>query len=127
MTDIVRYTQLGDHQSLVKNAIATVGKLQGQGYEVTEIDNKWLKPDADYKGIHMTVVSKEGQPFELQFHSPESLAVKNKNHMLYEESRKVSTPKTRKHELQSQMKANTAAMPSPDGIENLQNYRKEEE
>lgn len=126
MKDIVRYTQLSDHSAIVKDAIATREKLEAKGYEITEVDNKWLKKDADYKGIHMTVVSPEGQSFELQFHSPESLSVKDKNHKLYEESRKPDTPAPRKKELQAQMRANTASMPDPDGIDGLQNFEKGE-
>lgn len=125
MNDLVRYTQLGAHNDLVANAVSTKGMLEAKGFEVTEVDNKWLKQDAVYKGIHMTVKSPEGQSFELQFHSSESMAVKNENHKMYEESRKVGTSDDRRAELEAKMKSNTSSMPNPAGAERLQNYRKE--
>lgn len=125
MNDLVRYTQLGAHNDLVANAASTKGMLEARGFEITEVDNKWLKQDAVYKGIHMTVKSPEGQSFELQFHSSESMAVKNENHKMYEESRKVGTSNARRAELESKMKSNTSSMPNPAGVEQLQNYRKE--
>ncbi len=125
MNDLVRYTQMGAHDSLVANAVSTKGMLEAKGFEVTEVDNKWLKQDAVYKGIHMTVRSPEGQSFELQFHSSESMAVKNENHKMYEEARKVGTSEARRKELQAKMKSNTASMPDPAGVDRLQNYKKE--
>ena len=125
MNDLVRYTQLGAHNDLVANAVSTKGMLEAKGFEVTEVDNKWLKQDAVYKGIHMTVKSPEGQSFELQFHSSESMSVKNENHKMYEEARKVGTSESRRAELEAKVKSNTSSMPNPAGVERLQNYRKE--
>ena len=117
--DVVRYTTMGKHDDLANKAGEIITRLEKSGYEVPKVENKYLIPDTDYKGIHLDVVSPTGLKFELQVHSEESMAVKEVNHKLYEESRKVDTPPERKAELERQMRANSAALPQPKGIENL--------
>jgi hypothetical protein len=61
----------------------------------------------------MTLKSKEGQVFELQFHTPDSLAMKSELHGLYEEWRSNKTPKPRKKEIEKIMLAKWKTVPVP--------------
>lgn len=74
--DIVHFTRLTKHDDLASTTMKTVAKLQHKGYDVIEIDNKWLHPKNGYRGIHLEVCARNGCRFELQIHSIESLKVK---------------------------------------------------
>lgn len=124
MNDIVRYTQLCEHDKIPENTIKTIDYLVEKGYDIVEVDNKYLNPNSDYKGVHINVVSPEGQSFELQIHSDQSMAVKNSIHPLYEEARSVKTSEERTIELKKQMKAISSRLPNPKGIEAIKNFKK---
>ena len=77
-----------------------IDSLEKSGYEVVEVDNKFLgkdgkaNNDAIYRAVHLSVKDASGRYFELQVHSKESLAVKDLNHKEYEIQRKFEeTPK----------------------------------
>jgi SPP1 gp7 family putative phage head morphogenesis protein len=126
MHDLVRYTQQSPHNEIAGNVKKTVDKLKTSGYTIAEVDNKYLNPNAPYKGVHITAKSPSGQYFELQFHSKESLAVKNKIHPLYEESRIVGIPQDKYDALTRQMKEITDSLPDPKGVDKIQNYKSKE-
>ena len=123
MGDLVRYTSLGEHNKLVDLTRKTIEELEKKGYTINELDNKYLS-DGNYKGIHLQCVSKDGQKFEYQIHSKESLDVKNKLHPMYEEARNVATPVARVNELNKKMKELSDALPMPEGIETLKSFVK---
>lgn len=124
MGDIVRYTQLCEHNKIADNTLKTIEILTEKGYDVIEIDNKYLDTISDYKGVHINAISPEGQKFELQIHSEESMDVKNKIHPLYEEARNVNTSKERSKELSRIMKNISSKLPKPKDIDNIKNYKK---
>jgi phage-related protein (TIGR01555 family) len=124
MNDIVRYTQLCEHNKIAENTLKTVELLSEKGYDVTDIDNKYLDPNSDYKGVHINAFSPDGQSFELQIHSKQSMDVKNSIHSLYEESRNVKTNEERRKELRKIMKEISLKVPNPKGIESVKNYKK---
>ena len=95
--------------------------MKSRGYKVTKIDNKYLDKNSDYKGIHLDCVSPDGQKFELQIHSKESMAVKNKLHPLYEKWR-IMKDGPQREALSKQMKELSATLPMPNGIKELKNY-----
>lgn len=132
--DIVRYTILSDHDSTVQAVNDTVDKLKKKGYEVVELDNKWLptvdkdgnvKP-SEYKAVHLTFRSPTGENFEVQVHSNESMKVKNLNHALYEEQRSPGTSNVRAAELGLKMAKNVAGLKEPKGIMELRSIPKKE-
>lgn len=122
MGDLVRYTQMGKHSDLGTNTVKTMNALKENGYKVTKVDNKYLDKNSDYKGIHLDVVSPTGQKLELQIHSKESMDVKNKLHPIYEKSRMMPKDSPKRLELENQMRAISATLPMPKGIENVKNY-----
>lgn len=124
MGDIVRYTQLCEHDKIANNTLKTIEILTEKGYDVIEIDNKYLDTVSDYKGVHINAISPEGQKFELQIHSEESMDVKNKIHPLYEEARNINTSKERSKELSQIMKNISSKLSRPKDIDNIKNYKK---
>ena len=122
MGDLVRYTLMVEHDSLVSATKGTIAKLQERGYTVTKLDNRYLVPNASYMGIHLDVVAPQGQIFELQVHSDASMAIKEATHEKYEEARSVDTDPKRAKELLEEMRALWAKLPKPADIETLTNF-----
>lgn len=125
MGDLVRYTVVSKHNEIANVTTSFIDGLEKEGFSVLELDNKYIIEGTAYKGVHLEAVSKGGQKFEIQVHSIDSLAVKSKSHILYEEARKVSTPLARKQELDIEMRKLCDSLPNPQGIENLKSFRKE--
>ena len=130
--DVVRYTVMSKHDDTVKAVEDTIKAFEKRGYECVELDNKWL-PEKDksgkekpkeYAGVHMSFRAPNGEEFEVQVHSDESMDVKNVNHDLYEEQRDVKTSKDRKAELGKIMVDNVSKLPRPKGIMELKSFDK---
>lgn len=86
-SDIVRYTMVADGDMLVSKLKQVRKDLTALGYETIEVNNFWLDALNPYNGINTVVKAPNGQRFELQYHTPESLEVKEKIHVLYEKKR----------------------------------------
>ena len=84
--DILRYTIVFDKDKYVYGASHIYGALLDEKNINTK--NKWNKQKwclGDfYQGINTSWKYKNGVIFELQFHTPESFAIKNKRHHIYD-------------------------------------------
>ena len=56
------------------------------------INNTFSIPNTSYKGIGTLFKNSNGYFFKLQFHTYQSLKIKEENHKLYEKARLSSTP-----------------------------------
>ena len=122
--DLIRYTELVDHNKMADKVRETMLLLEDKGYDVYEIDNKYLNQKGRYKAVHLNAISPSGQIFEIQIHSEETLAAGRMTHKLYEEWRKPETSLDRKAELYSAIKSTYDNLPIPRGIEQVGNYQK---
>ena len=120
--DLIRYTQVAKNSRLATVARQTVQKLTQLGYTVEKLDNKYLNPEGRYKAIHLDVISPQGISFEVQLHSPETLAAGKATHGMYEEWRRPETSPQRKQELYTQIKSIYDNLPQPKGIMSLASY-----
>lgn len=76
--DSVRYTIIIDDNNYIDKVDDYLHKLEDIGYQVIELKNNWGKPL--YQGINVRIVTKNGKDiFELQFHTPVSYQIKEKN------------------------------------------------
>ena len=92
--------------------------MKKKGYTLIEVNNTFAS-DGPYRGANTVVMSKGRFRFELQFHTPQSLAVKEENHKMYEEQRDSSTPESRKLELKKIMKENAERIPAPERVDEI--------
>ena len=123
MNDIVRYTVQSEHDEIVQNVEETLRAMEERGIEVIRLDNKYTKVDPEYKDVKL--VARDGQTlFEVQFHSPESLAVKDAIHVMYEKQRVLDPADPEYRELHDQMVKISSKVKSPKGIERLVSFRK---
>ena len=91
VNDILRYTMLVDEGKYTAITSNTLTTLVDQGHEVLLVKNYWGKPG--YKGINTVLRNPQGTKYELQFHTPRSIEVKEKiSHPLYEKIRMSKDP-----------------------------------
>lgn len=138
--DLVRYTAMCDNKDIVGCVNKLQKNLSDQGYEVIELDNKFLgkdgkvNEDAIYRAVHLSVKAPSGRVFELQVHSPQSQAVKDLNHKEYEIQRDYE--KTPKDEWTQEMRDKNEELnkvqierwrenyKNPPGIEKLKPFKR---
>ncbi len=86
LRDILRYTVCYQFEKYSESVITALQQLKKCGYEIVRVKNFW--DSQFYKGINSVIMTDGRQNFEVQFHTPESLQVKEtKLHPLYEEVR----------------------------------------
>lgn len=119
VTDVLRYTSVSGKESLTNDFFVTEDNLEKNGYTVIEVTNTFAIKNVPYKGINTLVKDKEGYVFELQFHTPQSLEVKEANHKLYEKARLAETSKEMKKKLTNQMIENASSIGVPNEIERI--------
>jgi hypothetical protein len=91
VNDILRYTMLVDEAKYTGITSNTLTTLVDQGHEVLLVKNYWDSPG--YKGINTVLRNPQGAKYELQFHTPKSIHVKEKiSHPLYEKIRASKDP-----------------------------------
>ena len=75
------------------------------------VKNTLKDESAVYRGINTQVKTPDRYTFEIQFHTPQSLAIKQKNHVLYEQERVLDLStldgKNQSDELERQMLINS--------------------
>ena len=114
--DVSRYTVVASPATYADTVRAVVGRLEAQGYkfEGRFWKNTW-EPGQSYRGLNATMYSPSGRPIEVQFHTEESLVVKNANHEDYEEQRLPTTTPAEFSRLEDAMQARALSLTSPPG------------
>lgn len=119
--DVIRYTYQSSPDKLVNAYKDVHQELLAKGYEQFKLKNTWLIRSNPYKGINSNYRSPDGQRFEVQFHTPESFALKNGElHALYEKWRVMpnkADPEAVK--LSKQMSEMSSKLQVPDRIEEV--------
>jgi len=117
--DGLRYTALMPSEKYGDAVKQHIQKLKEAGYSIHRFSNTW--DGSGYKGIN-TNIHKDGFTFELQFHTPESFAAKNKAHAYYEEQRLYPKGSKKSLELQKKMKDIFATVQTPESAGNIYYY-----
>lgn len=122
--DILRYTYTVPPEQLSEKIIKMIEIYRDSGYNTVEIKNYWLDSQNPYNGINTILLSPQGQAFELQYHTPESFAVKSgKIHELYKKQRLMRDVSSREYiELGDQMFELSDSMEIPKGIEKVNDH-----
>lgn len=85
--DIIRYTVICGEEDFGNEVNEKLRILQNHGFEIIKIKNYWMDKSNPYNGINCQT-SFMGQAVEIQFHTEDSLRVKEtENHPLYEKLR----------------------------------------
>jgi len=118
--DILRYTYAAPAHELSCKIAACIASMASKGYNTIEIKNYWLDPMNPYKGVNTIVRTPSGQAFEIQYHTPESFAVKNgEMHRLYQEWRTLTSSDPKRKALKDKMQNLSTGLERPVGIEGV--------
>ena len=111
VNDVLRYTFESDAMYFVDNFADIRSSLEGLGYKFVRVKNTLKDKSAVYRGVNTQVKTPDGYTLEIQFHTPQSLAIKEKNHVLYEQARVLDLStldgKNQSDELERQMLINS--------------------
>lgn len=116
MADTLRYTAVIDSGNHATGVQGVLTALTDRGYQLDplEVENNWANPI--YHGININLQTPDGYTFELQFHTTESLDVKNRNHALFAQARQLTTSAAEKERLNLEMEQNIQGLAIPDRI-----------
>lgn len=124
MKDVIRYTEICEHDDIFNVANDTIDSLKEKGYILSGVKNYYLHPfkSTGYMGLHLNFISPYGQEIELQVHSEESFEAKQRGHELYEQLRSVSTPIQDKKILQKRILEIHNTVDKPFGYQTLKDF-----
>lgn len=82
ISDVLRYTLTCSADDYSEMVPAALERLQAKGYTIEKFRNAW--GGKFYQGINVHLMSPTGVRVELQFHTPQSFAIKQASHEVYE-------------------------------------------
>jgi hypothetical protein len=122
--DAIRYTFCLHSENYTNGYYDLKGRLEGAGHEMYYSKNWWT--NTDYKGINTRWITAEGQRFEVQFHTPDSLHAKQHvSHEAYERLRNPATTKAERRELRSFQQEVSSRIHVPEGAAAIPDRDKE--
>jgi hypothetical protein len=123
IADAMRYTVELKHDAYAGGYDQVRLQMEGRGFEMIMSRNSW--DNAEYKGINTRWRTADGQIFEVQFHSPDSLAAKQLTHGAYERLRNPLTSDAEITELKAYQQKVSGFVTVPTGAPGIPDYRKE--
>lgn len=120
--DSVRYTDLVDDVFFTNEYFEVKSQLENLGYKFVRVRNTIWDSSKTYRGINVVIENPAGYKFELQFHTPQSLEIKDKNHVLYEMARQDTTSLEEKIRLNKQMLINSQELNHITDCETIESF-----
>jgi hypothetical protein len=117
--DTVRYTVVAETASVYQKARRMLDMMRGEEYTVIVVKDTLSSTSSVYRGVNVKLTSPGGQKFELQFHTLESLTVKDKIHGLYEQQRVLDPRDSRWRKLAQEMLEASQLIPVPPGADSI--------
>lgn len=115
MWDVNRYTQVFPPGRYAQGSQQVLDSLRAEG-NVLKVKNYWNVDTNPYQGINVQVLSPEGRQWELQFHTKNSLDVKEGPlHHIYE-ARRIETDPVKAAALDAESFAVAAKIRVPPGV-----------
>jgi hypothetical protein len=100
--DALRYTVHFTKDEFGPRAQDVIDHLAAENAHVN-VKNTWPPGKNPYKGVNVNVTTHDGFTYEIQFHTPESQAVKEQMHVMYEEARVLPAGHPRRVQLEDEM------------------------
>jgi hypothetical protein len=121
VSDAVRFTFTYSEQRYAEGVLSDVERLKSEGFELIKLKNLWA--EEQYKGINSQWRSPEtGLRFEMQFHTPESLAAKELTHEAYERLRSTQVTQVERDELEDYQKRVNTVIATPLGATEIEEF-----
>jgi hypothetical protein len=125
INDAIRYTFRFEPETYTDGYRDVKERLEAHGYEMFYSKNSWA--EAEYKGVNTRWLTQDGQRFEVQFHTPESLHAKQEvTHGAYERIRNPLTTRPELARLEGFQREVSSWIPVPDGALDITDYRRDD-
>jgi hypothetical protein len=122
--DAIRYTFCLRPETYGRGYYDIKERLESLGYEMYESRNSWAA--TEYKGINTRWVTREGQRFEVQFHTAESFHAKQYvTHDAYGRIRNPLTSDEERPELEAFQREVSSRIEVPEGSTDIPDFKKE--
>ena len=122
--DSIRYTFCLQPEAYSTGYYDIKQRLESFGYEIYQSKNSWEA--AEYKGINTRWITREGQRFEVQFHTAESFHAKQcVTHSAYERIRNPLTSDDERRALEAFQRKVSSWIQVPDGTADIPSFKKE--
>jgi len=93
VTDSLRYTIIYDDTNFTDNIIESQKMLDSEGYKPLKMKNYFgSNQEGGYQGYNTVWTDKQGNNVELQYHTEESLRIKEDTHLIYQKARVETDP-----------------------------------
>lgn len=123
LNDLVRFTHDVKHETFGDDVNRALQAYKDSGFEIMKVKNYWEKDDNPYNGINVNMRTPNGQVIEVQFHTKDSLDVKeNQMHKIYEEMRLFPEGSPEYNKLNEQSWEISRRQEKPVGVNKIKNY-----
>nr|WP_289242105.1 XopAD/skwp family type III secretion system effector [Xanthomonas phaseoli]MDM4799979.1 XopAD/skwp family type III secretion system effector [Xanthomonas phaseoli pv. phaseoli] len=128
VNDALRYSVVLEPQDFTAGLRATLAALDDQGHARVKLTNQFTDYPPVFKAINVTLRSPEGALWEIQFHTPETFALKERFHDLYKRAHALALGGASRAEqriLQAPALEAFKRVASPPGCEEIDNWQEE--
>ncbi|WP_460198945.1 XopAD/skwp family type III secretion system effector [Xanthomonas campestris pv. passiflorae] len=128
VNDALRYSVVLEPQDFTVGLRATLAALDDQGHARVKLTNQFTDYPPVFKAINVTLRSPEGALWEIQFHTPETFALKERFHDLYKRAHALAVggaSRAEQRTLQAPALEAFKRVASPPGCEKIDNWPEE--
>lgn len=115
--DVLRYTFVVDEKRFYESFAEVRTTLENKGYNLVRVKNSLKSKGKMYRGVNTIVETSDKYLFELQFHTADSLKIKEIVHPLYEQYRLLDPKSKEALELEKRMIEISNKIAIPEGAE----------
>ncbi|AOY64753.2 type III secretion system effector XopAD [Xanthomonas citri pv. glycines] len=128
VNDALRYSVVLEPQDFTAGLRAVLSALDDQGHARVKLTNQFTVYPPVFKAINVTLRSPAGALWEIQFHTPETFALKEHFHDLYKHAHALAlggASRAEQRELQAPALEAFKRVASPPGCEEIDDWQEE--
>ncbi|ASL02625.1 XopAD/skwp family type III secretion system effector [Xanthomonas citri] len=128
VNDALRYSVVLEPQGFTAGLRAVLAALDDQGHARVKLTNQFTVYPPVFKAINVTLRSPEGALWEIQFHTPETFALKERLHDLYKHAHALAlggASRAEQRKLQAPALEAFKRVASPPGCEEIDDWQEE--
>ncbi|MDO7941787.1 XopAD/skwp family type III secretion system effector [Xanthomonas euvesicatoria] len=128
VNDALRYSVVLEPQDFTAGLRAVLAALDDQGHARVKLTNQFTVYPPVFKAINVTLRSPAGALWEIQFHTPETFALKERFHDLYKHAHALAlggASRSEQRKLQAPALEAFKRVASPPGCEEIDDWQEE--
>ncbi|WP_372191393.1 XopAD/skwp family type III secretion system effector [Xanthomonas axonopodis pv. desmodiigangetici] len=128
VNDALRYSVVLEPQGFTAGLRAVLAALDDQGHARVKLTNQFTVYPPVFKAINVTLRSPAGALWEIQFHTPETFALKERFHDLYKHAHALAlggASRSEQRKLQAPALEAFKRVASPPGCEEIDDWQEE--